>query len=59
MTAEELYKEGNRQRRLGNFQQAMNCYMEALDLDPESPAKEALEMMKNIMEFYHKDAYNP
>lgn len=33
--------------------------MEAIDLDPESPAVEAKKMLEEILNFYNKDAYNP
>lgn len=58
-TAEEYYRQGNQFRKVGDFSSAMNCYMEALELDPESPAGEALRMLQDIMDFYCKDYYNP
>ncbi len=57
--ADYYYQLGNQYRRQGNFQQANEAYMEAMSLDPESPAAEAKKMMDNIMNYYHKDAYNP
>ena len=59
MTAEEYYRLGNEFRKKGDWQQALNNYMEAIALDPESPAVEAKKMLEDILEFYHKDAYNP
>jgi len=59
MNSEEYYKQGNEYRRQGDFQQAMNCYLEAIALDPESPAVEAKKMLDDIMNFYCKDMYNP
>ena len=59
MTAEEYYKKGNEYRRQGNCQEAINHYMEAIALDPESPAVHAKEMLDDILSFYHKDYYNP
>ncbi len=38
---------------------AQNCYLEAIALDPNSPAATALEMLDDIQNFYHKDYYNP
>lgn len=58
-TAEEFYQLGNEYRRKGNWQMAINNYMEAIELDPESPAVEAKKMLDDILNFYHKDAYNP
>lgn len=59
MTAEEFYRLGNEFRKRGDWQQAINNYMEAIALDADSPAVEAKEMLENILNFYHKDAYNP
>jgi len=59
MTAEEFYLKGNEHRRHGDWQQAINCYLEAIELDPESPAVQAKEMLDNILNYYCKDMYNP
>ena len=59
MTAEEYYQRGNAYRQQGNWQMAINNYMEAIALDPESPAVQAKEMLDDILSFYHKDYYNP
>lgn len=59
MTAEEYYRKGNEARKKGLWHEAINCYLQAIELDPESPAVEAKRMLDDIMAFYHKDAYNP
>ncbi len=59
MTAEEYYQLGNEYRRKGDWQQALNNYLEAIALDPESPAAQAKEMLDDILNYYHKDYYNP
>lgn len=59
MTAEEWYRKGNEYRRQGDWQHAINCYLEAIELDPASPAVEAKQMLEDILNFYNKDAYNP
>ena len=59
MTAEEYYKLGNEYRKRGDWQMAINNYMEAIALDPDSPAVQAKEMLDDILNFYHKDYYNP
>lgn len=59
MTAEEFYIEGNRRRKEGNWQEAINNYIEAIRLDPESPAVEAKKMLDDILNYYCKDIYNP
>ncbi len=59
MTADEWYRKGNAHRKQADWQHALDCYMEAIALDPASPAVQAKEMLENILNFYHKDAYNP
>lgn len=59
MTAEEWYRKGNEYRKQGDWQHAINCYLEAIDLDSASPAVEAKQMLEDILNFYNKDAYNP
>ena len=59
MTAEEYYQQGNAWRKQGDFKRALDSYMEAIALDPESPAVAAKEMLDDIMNFYCKDYYNP
>lgn len=55
---ELYYLRGNAYRKLCNWQQALNNYLEAISLNPESPAKEAHRMLMEILEFYNKDMYN-
>lgn len=52
------YLKGNAYRKLGNWQQALNNYQLATDLNPDSPAKEARTMVMEILNFFHKDMYN-
>lgn len=59
MTAEEWYQKGNEYRRLSDWKHAIDCYLEAIELDPDSPAVEAKRMLDDILNFYNKDAYNP
>lgn len=59
MTAAEWYEKGNKYRKQSNWQEAINCYLEAIALDPDSPAVEAKQMLEDILNFYNKDAYNP
>ena len=35
MTAEEYYKRGKEHQRAGNWQDAIHCYIEAIELDAE------------------------
>lgn len=59
MNSEDYYEQGNAYRRQGNWQKALECYAEAIELDPESPAVQAREMLNSILGFYAKDALNP
>ena len=59
MTAEEYYKLGNDARKQGLWHEAINNYIQAIKLDPDSPAVEAKRMLDDIMAFYCKDMYNP
>ena len=54
MTAEEYYQEGNAWRKQGDFKRALDSYMEAIALDPESPAVAAKEMLDDIMSLDRK-----
>ena len=57
--AEDWYQKGNAYRKQSDWQHALDCYMEAIALDPDSPAVVAKKMLEDILNFYHKDAYNP
>lgn len=59
MTAEDYYKLGNEYRRNGDWKHAIDNYLEAIALDPESPAVEAKQMLDDMFAFYCKDMYNP
>ncbi|MCR4583064.1 MAG: tetratricopeptide repeat protein [Prevotella sp.] len=59
MTAEEYYQQGNAFRRRGEWHEAINCYIRATELDPDSPAAEAKRMLDDILAYYNKDMYNP
>lgn len=59
MTAEDYYKLGNEYRRKGDWKHAIDNYLEAIALDPESPAVEAKQMLDDMFAFYCKDMYNP
>ena len=58
-TADEWYERGNAFRKESKWHEAINCYIRAIELDPDSPAVEAKRMLDDIMAFYCKDMYNP
>ena len=51
--------QGNEYRKQSLWHEAINCYIQAIALDPDSPAVEAKRMLDDIMSFYCKDMYNP
>ncbi|MCD8263253.1 MAG: tetratricopeptide repeat protein [Tannerellaceae bacterium] len=53
------YLRGNAYRKQGDFRQALNNYLSAIEIDPGSPAVEAHKMLMGIMKFYNKNLYNP
>ena len=55
----EYYQQGNEARKRGQWHEAINNYIRAIELDPDSPAVEAKRMLDDIMAFYCKDMYNP
>ena len=55
---EPYYLLGNAYRKQGNWQLALNNYLEAIERNPESPAVQAHQMMMDILNFYNKDMYN-
>ncbi|WP_085536120.1 tetratricopeptide repeat protein [Massilibacteroides vaginae] len=55
---EAYFLRGNAYSKKGDFRQALNSYLNAIELNPESPAKQAHAMLMKIMEFYNKDMYN-
>ena len=58
-TSHDYYELGNRCRREGRWHDAINNYIAAIELDPDSPAVEAKRMLDDILGYYNKDMYNP
>ena len=52
------YLLGNAYRKKGDWQGAINNYLEAMEINPESPAKNAYSIANEILDFYNKDMYN-
>lgn len=57
--AEALYQRGRLRWRLGNRGGAISDYEHAAALDPSSPAVAALQMTRDIMDFFNPDLLNP
>ena len=52
------YLLGNAYRKKGDWQGAINNYLEAMDINPDSPARNAYRIANDILDFYNKDMYN-
>ncbi len=61
-SAEDLdfayYILGNSYRKKGDWQGAINNYLQAMAINPQSPAKQAYDMANDILNFFNKDMYN-
>lgn len=55
---EAYYLRGNAYRKQGNWQIALNNYLSAVEINPDSPALHAKEILMDILNFYNKDMYN-
>lgn len=53
------YLRGNANRKKGDFQQALNNYLEAMERNPDSPAVQAHAMLMKILDYNNNDIYNP
>lgn len=57
--AEVYYLRGNAFRQKGDWKMAMNAYLSAIDLNPDSPAVESYRAAQQVLSFYHTDYFNP
>ena len=59
MTAEEWYQQGNEARKRGQWHEAINAYIQAIALDPDSPAVEAKRtFIWDIIHYVYGTAYD-
>ncbi|MCM1152987.1 MAG: hypothetical protein NC328_04985 [Muribaculum sp.] len=56
---EALTLRGLKQWSLGNRSEAINDYLAALKINPESKSKMAIKTAYEILNYYNKDLYNP
>ena len=54
-----LYLKGRIGAKRADWQGALNAFNRAVQLDPDSSAREARQAIEEILAFYHKDYYNP
>ena len=59
VTAHALYLRGNAWLKKGNTRQALNNYLQSIELDPDGPAAIAYKHIQEILNFYDHDLYNP
>lgn len=55
---EAFYLRGNVYRKMGDIRQALNNYLTAMELNPDSPAQTAYNAQIKILDFYNKDMFN-
>jgi len=53
------YLRGNAYRRKEDFQQALNNYLTAIELNPGGSAVQAHAMLMKILDYNNNDVYNP
>ncbi len=58
-SAEAYYLRGRLKWKLGMKTEAMGDYSKAAAIDPSSPAVAALELARDVMDFFNHDLYNP
>lgn len=55
---EAFYLRGNAYRKRSDWKHAIDNYLSAMALNPDSPAHQAYRMVIDILDFYNKDMYN-
>lgn len=58
-TEAQLIERGKQAFQRQNWKEAIDCYTQAISLNPDSEAVHLRQMALSILEYYHKDAYNP
>ncbi|MDH6306466.1 cytochrome c-type biogenesis protein CcmH/NrfG [Parabacteroides sp. PF5-5] len=56
---EAWYLRGNAYRKTEDFQQALNSYLKAMEINPDSPAADAYQILTKILDYRNKEVYNP
>ncbi len=56
---EALTARGMQYWSMGNRAAAINDYLAAIEINPDSKAKMALKATNDILDFYNKDLFNP
>ena len=53
------YAMGRLYWQLGDHSEAVNCYRRAVEINPDSPARHALELANDVFDFFNPDLLNP
>lgn len=56
---EALTKRGMKHWGAGHRSLAINDYLAAIRINPDSPARQALQVANEILDYRNKDLYNP
>ena len=59
MKHDDWIRLGQEYRQKEQWGDAINAYKKALELDPEGPAKVALEFIYQVLEYRNTDLLNP
>ena len=59
MTHDDWIRQGQSYRQKEQWGDAINAYKKALELQPEGPAKVALEFIYEVLEYRNTDLMNP
>ena len=52
------YLEGKLHMKQSRWSQAISCFLQSEEIDPDGPARQCRLMLNDIMAFYNKDMYN-
>lgn len=52
------YTMGRLYHKMQDWDKAIEYYMEAININENSPAKEAIKLTHSILDFYNKEYYN-
>lgn len=55
---EAYYLRGNAYQKKGEIRLAINNYLSAMELNADSPAHQAYNLLIKVMNFYNKDMFN-
>ena len=59
MTHDEWIRLGQQCRQKEQWGDAINAYKKALEMEPQGPAKVALEFIYQVLEYKNTDLFNP